>query len=98
VIEPEPPAVLAPAPPAPAAFAASAADEHHDGDTPQPVPTNEPVTLTAPPPRLQSVQPSKPEPVIPLIHVPDDPGPEVVVDEIEAPDGTKTSGWRNLFG
>ncbi len=87
VIEPEPPAVLPPAP-----------EEHHDDDTPQPLPTNEPVTLTAPPPRLQSVPPSKPEPVIPLIHVPDDPGPEVVADEIEAPDETKTNGWRKLFG
>jgi HemY protein len=87
VIEPEPPAALAPTP-----------EEHHDDDAPHPVPTNEPAALTAPSPRLQSVQSSKPEPVIPLIHVPDDPGPEVVVDEIEAPDETKTSGWRKLFG
>ena len=40
---------------------------------------------------------AKSEPVIPLIHVPDDPGPDIV-EESEVPDHRETGGWRKLFG
>jgi HemY protein len=39
----------------------------------------------------------QPEPVIPLVHAPDDPGPEIV-EEAEIPQETPTSGWRKIFG
>jgi len=38
----------------------------------------------------------KPEPVIPLVHAPDDPGPEIA-EESEAPVGQE-GGWRKIFG
>jgi HemY protein len=45
--------------------------------------------------RLRSAQP-KPEAVIPLVHAPDDPGPEVVEDN--GPQAAPpTSGWRKMF-
>jgi len=40
--------------------------------------------------------PPKPEPVIPLVHAPDDPGPEAVeADEAHAE--TRDGGWRKIF-
>jgi len=40
--------------------------------------------------------PLKPEPVIPLVHAPDDPGPEAVeADEAHAE--TQDGGWRKIF-
>jgi HemY protein len=48
-------------------------------------------------PSLQSGQP-KSEPVIPLVHAPDDPGPEAeIVEETEAEPDAKPSGWRKIF-
>jgi HemY protein len=47
-----------------------------------------------------SLQPSQPkaDPVIPLVHAPDDPGPEAeVVEETEAEPDAKPSGWRKIF-
>ena len=40
--------------------------------------------------------PAKAEPVIPLVHAPDDPGPDVV-EEAEAPAPAESSGWRKIF-
>jgi len=52
------------------------------------------------PPSRRSIQPEtvKSEPVIPLVHAPDDPGPEAepveeIAPRIEAP----ASGWRKMF-
>jgi HemY protein len=38
----------------------------------------------------------KPEPVIPLVHAPDDPGPDVH-EEIDAPVEPQTGSWRKIF-
>jgi HemY protein len=38
----------------------------------------------------------QPEPVIPLVHAPDDPGPDEV-EESEAP-ASEDGGWRKIFG
>jgi HemY protein len=38
----------------------------------------------------------KPEPIIPLVHAPDDPGPDLP-EEIETP-AAPESGWRKIFG
>ena len=48
-------------------------------------------------PGLQPAQP-KSEPVIPLVHAPDDPGPEAeIVEETEPEPDAKPSGWRKIF-
>jgi HemY protein len=51
-------------------------------------------------PSLRRSEPPQPtaEPVIPLIHVPDDPGPDVVEAESETPDEPQAGGWRKIFG
>ncbi|MGC1780204.1 MAG: hypothetical protein WBB34_19890, partial [Xanthobacteraceae bacterium] len=38
-----------------------------------------------------------PEPIIPLVHAPDDPGPDAVA-EIEPHAEQPSSGWRKIFG
>jgi HemY protein len=38
----------------------------------------------------------KPEPVIPLVHAPDDPGPDAV-EEVEVPAAQESGGWRKLL-
>jgi hypothetical protein len=38
----------------------------------------------------------KPEPVIPLVHAPDDPGPDAV-EENEAPASEESGGWRKIL-
>lgn len=40
---------------------------------------------------------SKPGPVIPLVHAPDDPGPDAV-EESDAPAEHESGGWRKIFG
>jgi HemY protein len=48
-------------------------------------------------PRLSSAQP-KPDTVIPLVHAPDDPGPDAdVVEDVEPPREPQNSGWRKMF-
>jgi HemY protein len=48
-------------------------------------------------PGLQPAQP-KADPVIPLVHAPDDPGPEAeIVEETEPEPDAKPSGWRKIF-
>jgi HemY protein len=95
MIEPElpPPAVLPPAPP-------PAAPEPEDDDEPEPTPPEPANDAAPPPPSLPSLPTSpKPEPVIPLVHAPDDPGPDVVADEdIAAAEDAKSGGWRKFFG
>jgi HemY protein len=39
----------------------------------------------------------KPEPVIPLVHAPDDPGPDAAA-ETDAPAEAEGNGWRKMFG
>ena len=59
---------------------------------------SEPVKTTTLSSRAEPTPP-KPDQVIPLVHAPDDPGPNDVVDaETEAAEETKPSGWRKLFG
>jgi HemY protein len=84
-IEPEPPvatpAEIAPEPP------------RDSGSTP-------PIASVTPPPGPAEPMPlktePKPDPIIPLVHAPDDPGPDVVeeIDTAAEPD----SGWRKIFG
>jgi HemY protein len=52
----------------------------------------------APPPvrRQNRRSQSKPAPVIPLVHAPDDPGPEAV-EEAEEPPEEQSGGWRKIF-
>jgi hypothetical protein len=38
----------------------------------------------------------KPEPIIPLVHAPDDPGPDL--PEEMGPPTAQESGWRKIFG
>ena len=92
VIEPEaPPAIWPSAPIAPV-------QDHLDVQPLAPPPTDGSAALSHL--RGKPDQP-KAEPIIPLVHAPDDPGPEVVVDEEteqEPEQETKASGWRKLFG
>jgi len=46
--------------------------------------------------RGRPVQPMKPEPVIPLVHAPDDPGPEAV-EGSEPQAEPQNGGWRKIF-
>jgi len=54
-----------------------------------------PPAITPPPPASDRPLP-KPEPVIPLVHAPDDPGPEVI-EEGEPPREPQTGSWRKIF-
>ena len=92
VIEPEPPpTVAAPAPPVEIAAerpgesaeprAAVLSSRRDEQSGPSPEPKVEP----------------KPAPVIPLVHAPDDPGPETAEDtEPQVPQ--ENGGWRKIFG
>jgi HemY protein len=87
---------IEPEPSAPAPLLAAGAPK--DDALELPVDAIKPETL---PPSRRSVQPEpvKPEPVIPLIHVPDDPGPEAEPIEDSAPRvEAQASGWRKMFG
>jgi len=71
--------------------------------------THAPTASAQPPPAADLPPPSrnaeqtavkpgpKAEPVIPLVHAPDDPGPEAV-EESEAEVEQDTGGWRRMFG
>ena len=88
VIESEPVLVI-PAKPA----AEPAVHEQHDGDPPL-------AANGAAAPLHPSLQPAQPkaDPVIPLVHAPDDPGPEAeIVEETEPEPDAKPSGWRKIF-
>jgi len=60
-----------------------------------PVAAAEPVAV---PPSQRRGRPSKPKPeaVIPLVHAPDDPGPDAI-EEIEPPGEPENAGWRKIF-
>jgi HemY protein len=69
-------------------------NEPHDRDHALPLPAHD-----AAPAPLQ-MQPARPksDPVIPLIHAPDDPGPQAqIVEETESEPDAKPSGWRKIF-
>jgi len=81
-------------PSAPAALAASAPKAEPTTPTPAAVEAE-----AVPPSRRRAAadQP-KPEAVIPLIHVPDDPGPEAEpIEEIEPRAEAPNGGWRKMF-
>jgi HemY protein len=71
-----------------------AVHEPHDGDPPLLATNGHAAPLH---PGLQPAQP-KADPVIPLVHAPDDPGPEAeIVAETEPEPDAKPSGWRKIF-
>jgi HemY protein len=47
--------------------------------------------------RRAKTTPAKAEPVIPLVHAPDDPGPEAAEDNDPPPPEPQTGGWRKIF-
>jgi HemY protein len=98
VIEPEPSAV------APIAIAS---EQHRASEEAPAAPeqraapvelaaADEPAAAVRPVRRRDKRKPAKREPVIPLVHAPDDPGPEAV-DETEPPPEPQTGGWKKLF-
>jgi HemY protein len=50
----------------------------------------------APAPRRSAPAPGRPEAVIPLVHAPDDPGPEAA-DEVEPSSEPQNGGWRKIL-
>jgi HemY protein len=81
-----------PPPPAAAATATVAAPTEHVTDAPPVVAE----VAAAPRSRRAKSTPPNPEPVIPLVHAPDDPGPEAVEGSESAPQPTP-GGWRKMF-
>jgi HemY protein len=92
---PPPSGVVPSAPDAPATVERLPARE---GAPPASPPSTSEV-IVLPSQRAQPREP-KPEPVIPLVHAPDDPGTEVVADEDteEPQQDAKAGSWRKLFG
>ena len=89
VIESEPVLVI-PAKPA----AEAAVNEPRDRDHALPLPAHD----AAPAPLHAQPAMPKSDPVIPLVHAPDDPGPQAeIVEETEAEPDAKPSGWRKIF-
>jgi HemY protein len=79
----------------PAKPAAAPMHEPNDSDHAILPTTNGPAP--SPQPLSQPAQP-KSEPVIPLVHAPDDPGPaDDIVEETEPEPDAKPSGWRKIF-
>ena len=62
------------------------------------LPPSPPSPPTAQPPARRRAKRAQPdaEPVIPLVHAPDDPGPEAV-EESEPPPEPQAGGWRKIF-
>jgi HemY protein len=72
-----------------------AVNEQHDSNHTPPPPADGPAGPLRP-----SLQPSQPkaDPVIPLVHAPDDPGPEAeIVEDTKPEPDAKPSGWRKIF-
>ncbi|HEX9237977.1 MAG TPA: heme biosynthesis protein HemY, partial [Xanthobacteraceae bacterium] len=84
IIEPE---AIAPPPPGPAVNAAAPRDENVARSVALSRSSSEPAPIKAE---------LKPEPVIPLVHAPDDPGPDAV-EENEAPASEESGGWRKIL-
>jgi hypothetical protein len=60
----------------------------------------ETVNSTAPLPNIAAAESALSQaaaPVIPLVHAPDDPGPEIVEDS-DTGDDAKPGMWRKIFG
>jgi HemY protein len=91
LIEPEsqlePPAVL----PMPA----EPEEKKNEPESTPPVPA---VAADTAPASINGMSPPKSPPVIPLVHAPDDPGPDIVEEESEPPPEKQVSGWRKIFG
>ncbi len=83
VIEPEPAAVLPVAAASEAPKAAAKPEEPKTG-----------ATFAGAPARRRG--PPKAEAVIPLVHAPDDPGPDAI-EESEAPTASETRGWPKIL-
>ncbi len=84
VIEPEPP---------PAASSEIASDAQRES-------AKSPSAAVEVLPSRRHAEPAqaKPEPVIPLVHAPDDPGPDAAVEEIGSAEEPQSGGWRKIFG
>jgi len=97
VIEPEPTAIV----PAPLASAVTTTDDEPPADQSTSTaeasssrPTDgQPHQIS----KLETNPAPKPEPIIPLIHAPDDPGPDAV-EESEPRAEQENNGWRKIFG
>jgi HemY protein len=104
VIEPE--LLAAPATSTPVASAPVPARQRDNAELPSenaaepPAASAEPATaepVVAPARRRgRRVQP-KAEAVIPLVHAPDDPGPEAVQESEPSSETTQNGGWRKIF-
>ncbi len=79
------------APPATAAEPPSAASTD---ESPQQTPPSKPEAKSEA--KSEAKAEIKPEPIIPLIHAPDDPGPDAI-EETE-PHAEQEGGWRKIFG
>lgn len=88
VIEPEPPTEMT-AQPQPASIAAPSASAE--------IVSSPARTAPAQPTANSKTADSKPEPVIPLVHAPDDPGPDAY-DETEPAAEQTDGGWRKILG
>ena len=66
-------------------------------ETAKPSPEPQPAQQPAPPPAWLSARTAPKAPaVIPLVHAPDDPGPEASDDAEQAAE-PQSSGWRKIF-
>jgi len=97
VIEPEPPAV-APTDEPPQQRSGAEPAPHSSEELPGASDEAPPSPPTVPLPASRRSKRSQPkaEPVIPLVHAPDDPGPEAV-EESEPPPEPQSGGWRNIL-
>jgi len=89
-IEPEP------APPAPAEISAAPAPGTAEPPSAEVARRRERAPFK-PELKLEAEPEPKPEPIIPLVHAPDDPGPETA-EESETPAAEDNDGWRKIFG
>jgi HemY protein len=85
---------IEPAPAAAPPIAIAPEPEHKIDEAPAVVAEPAPIP-TAPTARVAA--PPKADPIIPLIHAPDDPGPDAV-EETASPAEPESSGWRKMFG
>jgi HemY protein len=88
LIEPEPPPVVVPIKP----ILEVAEGDPRGGDYTPPVRAETPSAAS---PAAETVP--KPAPIIPLVHAPDDPGPDAV-EESEKAEQPHAGGWGKIFG
>ncbi len=88
VIEPEP------ATPAPAEISAAPAPETAGSPDAEALPARRSEDTQI---KLEPNLEPKPEPIIPLVHAPDDPGPDAI-EESEPHAEQDSGGWRKIFG